>query len=390
MTMSSLSELRAERAHSPVNARTDAPHSTPGDQLAGVQVLRGIAALAVVLHHTLEEATPLFAPAHYPHALARVGACGVDLFFVISGFIMLHTNWSRIGQPLAGQDFLWRRALRIYPFYWLCLAVVAVAHAFGLFKALVFSPGSVAASLVLYPSGSRLVMPVAWTLVFEVYFYVVFALWIRVPSARGLLLGVPLTMAALGVAALLLPDSATRSFLTNPIMLEFLFGVGLAWLYRKGRRPSSPLVYSLVALALFSLASLWNPWSAPEITGGLSEHVRFFAWGVPAALMTWGWLAPLRAQGRLWRWLGLLGNASYALYLTHTFVMTSLARALKSERVAHSLPPWLAVVAAVCVSLLLAWLAHNCVEEPLNQRLRELYSRYRARRSAAALRVSKA
>lgn len=80
------------------SSRVDPPGRAHGQQLIGVQILRAVAALMVLVHHVAEESHGLFDPGAYPARLVLVDVRSVDLFFVISGFIMLHTTWDQIGE----------------------------------------------------------------------------------------------------------------------------------------------------------------------------------------------------------------------------------------------------------------------------------------------------
>ncbi|KPH60588.1 hypothetical protein ADT71_19020 [Novosphingobium sp. ST904] len=126
----------------------------PQDTLAGLQVARALAALAVTVHHALEMSNGV-AGSFSPDWLTTGGAGGVDVFFVISGFIMAHTSFQTgkaIPSPL---DFLQRRATRIYPLYWLvCLAMLSLM-AMGFFQKQFLTGGDIAMALALLPGGRR-------------------------------------------------------------------------------------------------------------------------------------------------------------------------------------------------------------------------------------------
>ena len=113
------------------HAATFGPTEMSSRRLPGIQALRGVAALAVLVHHVCEESTPLLSNKPLPPAMIRAGASGVDIFFAISGFIMLSTTFQKFGEPGAGIQFLTRRFLRIAPLYWLCTLVILGAHASG-------------------------------------------------------------------------------------------------------------------------------------------------------------------------------------------------------------------------------------------------------------------
>lgn len=123
---------------------------TGKNQLQGIQALRGLAALAVVVHHTLEQSNGAARP-FSPDWLTTVGAAGVDLFFVISGFIMVWTTFPQGRPPLRPATFLYRRVTRIYPIYWLTCAAMLALVAMGFLHTHTFTAGDIARSLVLLP-----------------------------------------------------------------------------------------------------------------------------------------------------------------------------------------------------------------------------------------------
>jgi exopolysaccharide production protein ExoZ len=351
-----------------------------GTQLLGVQILRGIAALAVVVHHVFEESHALFGAHGLPKPLVLFGAAGVDLFFVISGFIMLHTTWSEFGRPGAPGRFLLRRVVRIFPLYWAFLCLVLLAKSSGaMYRSLEITPEILFGSALLLPT-SGLVIGVAWTLVFEMYFYYLFATWLRSKRAGIAVLGVAASIAIIGLSATLLPTSNLRHYLTNPIVFEFVLGLGLAWLLRSGR--SLPRRWHLIALGTLgiALASLFAP---ADTTAGLAKEVRFLCWGVPAALIVTASLAPVAARSRGAQLLVYLGNASYALYLSHEFVMIGYARLLKSSTVSALLPGAAWVVLITALSLALGFATHQWLERPLTRFFRLRFAEHKPAPAAA-------
>lgn len=358
----------------PFDAGRAAPKAPPRASLEGVQVLRGVAAFAVLVHHTLEE----LSGAGLPEFVTRVGASGVDLFFVISGFIMLHTAGGQLGAPGAGRDFLTRRLIRIAPLYWLLTAFVVVCHAAGLaYVNRPMTPGSVVNSLLFLPT-EDIVVNVGWTLNYEMYFYALFALCLALGRSVRAAIAAPamiLTGLALGH---LFPEGPWREFLTNRIALEFAFGMGLAALVRTGRvSPRLRGVAMSAGVAGLIAASALAPADGTE---GLDSSVRFLFWGLPAALVVYGALGVQRVRTRAGRaWLAL-GDASYSLYLTHTVVMITFAKLLKIPAI-DALPAAVLFTGAVTAAVIVGQLSYMLVERPLTEGLKALWVR---RRLAAA------
>lgn len=273
-----------------------------------IQYLRGLAALMVVWHHAPRQIPSLerFIP-------SAGGVSGVDLFFAISGFIMVVTTTnSRVG-PL---EFIWRRIVRVVPLYWLMtLLMVAIALMVpSIFRTLVVEPDTLFKSLFFVPHFSNsfpdqvfpLLVP-GWTLNYEMFFYVMFSLSLLLPAnSRIYVLALGFfALVLIGVIAGPFQSAAGRTY-TNPILLEFVAGamIGAAW--RRGwvMLPISvALILLVIGFALLMFRGV-HPWGA--VCG--------------SALILWAALTPKLADLKSCL-LEAIGNASYSLYLTHIFTL---------------------------------------------------------------------
>lgn len=258
-------------------------------KLQSVQVLRGVAACAVVALHA-------FSTAHDPvNSTFRIGASGVDLFFVISGFVI-----ATIPKKSPG-NFLFDRAWRIFPM-WL-IAVTPL---------LLWLPAdwpTTLASLTLWPVYSRFtlpILPIGWTLSFEMLFYISTALALLTrPLVPLILFGIALVA---GVATRL----PIFDFVGNPMILEFLMGMAVAKLPRDARFGGALVI---LALALFAISPLQIYVGETAISAATSIS-RVVFWGFPAAALVYGMLC-LEGKYRFAPILVLIGNASYSIYLFH-------------------------------------------------------------------------
>ncbi len=355
--------------------RTDAADSGASGSLVGLQVARALAALSVTFHHALETSNGV-PGAFSPDWLTTGGAGGVDIFFVISGFIMAHTSLVP-GRPAPSPAaFLQRRATRIYPLYWLaCLAMLSLM-ALGFFQSRTLSAGDIVAGLALLPGGQPII-GVAWTLVYEVYFYLVFAVCLMAGSRRATLLGTGGIIVSVLLLAHGLPESEIRRFLTDPIPLEFLLGLGLAQFHSgliAGLRATR--LGALLVLCGFALLYVAPLFVAHETTHGLSGWGRVATWGTAGAVIVAGLLGVRESGGRGWigrvvQALVALGNASYALYLSHFFVLMAYGLALRSPEVAR-IPQYLLVLPVVVLACFVGGVTHLMVERPLLRFCRRL------------------
>lgn len=326
----------------PVEAGTPRFHS--------IQYLRGFAALAVVAFHLSEMLGGAF----------KVGSAGVDVFFVISGFIMWVTT---AGRPIGPGDFVVRRLVRVVPLYWIVTLVLCLAASLKpqFFHEVNLSAETVVKSLLFIPIYQKgLLHPLlvqGWTLYYELFFYGVFALALLTPVRirAGAVIAALLVLVILGIFADARYPVARN--LTDPLLLEFAGGVFLGWLFGARRLPGlgAGVILSLAGLACFALIDARH----------LMEY-RALVWGGPAMLLVGGALAieqaaPLRPIASL----GLLGDASYSIYLWHTLAMTTAYAVLIRLELALPVIVILTLAAAVAVPIGLYWM----IEKPMVARL---------------------
>lgn len=292
-----------------------------------IQALRGIAASAVVLAHTQVFINgPGFLDAGM--RLFRNAPAGVDLFFVISGFIMAHTTWQLVATPGAAGSFLAKRLIRLWPVY-----AVATAIMFAITRGLVeepFHPShlELARSLAFLPVDPHAAAPFykypilhpGWTLVYEVWFYVLFAASLLAGRWRWWALG-----ALFAAFLVVIPYAKTghlvfeggypfASYLcvaTNPLLWEFAAGVAIGALYQR-----APLIRDRrVLMTLVVLAAGLVVW---QQGADVREGHGPLNWGLPAALLVLALAMLDRAHPiRPPRWLVFLGDISFSLYLFH-------------------------------------------------------------------------
>lgn len=359
--------------------------------LVGLQALRAVAAMMVVVKHA-SQVTSGASP------WLDLGEAGVDIFFVISGFVMAWTT--RLGAPPAAaaaraderwretRAFVGKRLLRIVPLYWLASLwtarrELAQGH-FGtpLLKDFFFVPhASVAEAHRIFP----LLTP-GWTLNYEMFFYALVALSLLAPLRRPwLLLGVLAVLAATGSALpgadFTVPDepfawqgaaddsaALLLHFYTSNILLEFGFGVMLAGWMRRHAAPAWPRwIFFLLALAGFA-----------GLAAGHAFWPRGLCQGLPAALIVWSATLALRGW-RLPR-TELLGAASYAIYLFHwaSFGLTKPLAARLGETDGHPARIAALIGADVLVAVVAGVVVHVLVERPFMRAVKTRLSAKRA------------
>lgn len=340
--------------------------------IKNVQALRGIAALLVVLFHMGDvqglERRYISPELDLTQVFGWFGWAGVDLFFVISGFIMVVTTWNQFAKPRAGIRFFLRRLVRVYPAYWLVLVPVFVVYVIR--PDFVNAHGTrpdVLASFLLLPQAGDPLLLVSWSLVFEMEFYLVFAIALLLPR-RFLPYVVGAWVLAIVVAANLVSFTANPygTLLGSWLSLEFIFGmiVGALTMSNALRRPVTALAAGTLVLGA-AFVAMASP-----------LHVEFPVWAqiagiaLPFAVLLYGAVGVERL--RSWQApsaLVLLGDASYAIYLWHVPVLSAFGRCVELLHLhgaaAHAVVDLLFVAAVMLVGIAV----YRYLERPLTRAL---------------------
>jgi peptidoglycan/LPS O-acetylase OafA/YrhL len=337
--------------------------------LVGIQCLRGAAASMVVMHHYL--ASQAEQGAAIPRWLLEFGGSGVDIFFVISGFIMAVTQAEpRASGGAAAGAFLHRRLLRVAPLYWVltglafCLAMIAgpaVRTPIGPDKFLMsmaFLPYSITPLDMANTAHLAYVIPMAWTLTFEWLFYLVFAAALLLPMpAVGRLRFIAVAFVVLVASGLLMqPESLLLQVATSPLLFEFLLGCGAAMLYRRGWRLDAMLTLLLALCAGAVLAHGWHH----------DVYQRTVIWGLAAFVLILSASAgkPMAWMTAISRPFEHLGDISYSLYLSHFFTLALFVRLQHRVPMLADGTGWSAILAFAVLALVVAELCYWFIESP--------------------------
>jgi exopolysaccharide production protein ExoZ len=325
--------------------------------IGNLQILRGVAAMGVVFYHT-DYRLPGDLHSDFE---------GVATFFVISGFIMCYISRS---DP---EQFFFKRVLRIVPLYWLCTLTPLVLSYQLLVRPWTWPDGFISyivKSLLFLPMDRYPYLGVGWSLNYEMYFYLLFAvaLWIH----RG---AAPLIAAAFVTGILALSAAGCDLFLcgyySNWFLKFFVFGIALFYLWSTvaPRLPAIPTaVIGTLIIAFFYATHLDRPLFEPLLSA-VALPMTAINTAMPVAVVAAALAMSATGADVKWRPLLLIGDASYAIYLTHTIAMTYLPSWLPAgmDSPATNTAAMLAVVAA-CAAI--GVVVHLTVEKPVGRWLR--------------------
>lgn len=342
---------------------------------ASIQIARAFAALAVLAAHaqSLPESLGL---AHFEHSAWSFGQAGVDIFFVISGFIIAAV----VERTDGVSKFVARRALRILPFYWFFTAIWALI----LLSVWNDPPDTVhlAASMAILPQDVVPVLGVGWSLEHELIFYGIVALLIAFGRADDLFGVMAVVASASIVAHVAWPsqvEGAMGGHLLSLYHVQFFAGVAL-FRWRKAVAAMSWDTTLLFGAFLFPASAIVLHFlygtAVPAQPIGFEGIARVGLWGLASALVLSGLLAfeSQRAdlmRSRAARALVYLGGASYTLYLSHPIVIAGTAFVLEGYW-PTGWPPFAAEVSAMAAALCFALIFYRWIEAPSLRHLNAL------------------
>lgn len=339
-------------------------------EIFSVQYLRGIAALLVVLVHVLQEVgnhTSNSFLLNFYH-FKELGFIGVDVFFVISGFIMMYIHGNDFQKKNISLNFLKKRIVRVVPLYWILTSVTAFLlffypSIFGGGK--VFDAHHVFASYIFIPAYNSIGLPLpilgpGWSLNYEFYFYVLFSIFLLFPK-RYFVPSLTVLFLFSCLSGFIVNDNPILWMVTNPILFEFLFGIYIANLFSKGKLKNYiiPLAFG-VALVLINIYIRFD------------MQYRLFSYGVTSALLLMGVLAYENKIGirNPNKFLLFLANISYSLYLSHVFSYKIILKLIPSN-IITSFPDTIAIL-VIIFSVVIAYIIYVLIEKPVNKILKKV------------------
>jgi len=371
--------------------------------LYNIQFLRFVAAMLVVLYHSAAGLPPNDSAFQFIFSTSEsLGFAGVDIFFVISGFIMAFTSSNHSGFT-DSFDFARRRLARIFSGYWPFFVLAVVI--FGYFRPDHYADSNLLKSFFLWPQSlNYILLELTWTLSYELYFYLLFSLLILFSNPinrHRIILSVFVSLLVFNLYRHFVVDSFSpdniyylgfwSQFLSSPFLLEFFSGALVAWWLAK--KPAGPALSWFLAGTILFLA---GGWINESVYSGLIEqgfHVvpRVFVYGIPACMLLTGlvrleWLSEAQranpsgneqetGQRHLigmqapTRFSAITGGASYAIYLSHILILTVVWNTGFNQFIA-SWPASMIVAAYLFLTLCILGLSvlhYTYLEKPLHR-----------------------
>lgn len=341
-------------------------------QLDTIQGLRAAAALLVVFDHAV---LTLIARADFPDSYkyfaGALGDSGVFLFFSISGFIMMYTSYSNFAVAKSPYNFILRRIMRIVPFYWLCICIywiklIAENKAPGtndIIRSFLFIPYLNSEGL------TQPVYPLGWTLNYEMFFYAMFAAALFFKRSTGILVTISVFALLVMIGNYTAPSPETNIllyFYTKPIILYFASGILIFLIWKKIPEKFCPAIPSdnfylifLTTCFLFTVVIFYRydlQINAYQIFSAIFFILLYSTVGTPKG----NW------DSKLWKIVKLLGDASFSIYLTHSFVLGPLGRIWTMLKINNDLWVAFCLIAMIAASIL-GYLSYIFIEQPLMQ-----------------------
>jgi exopolysaccharide production protein ExoZ len=337
--------------------------------ITSLQAGRAVAALMVVLYHASGSIFGKYFAARPVGEVFDFGYAGVDFFFVLSGFIMMHIHGQDLGRPRQLGEYLWKRCTRIYLPYWaVLLAIIPVFFVVPQFgSGQEREPPVLLTSVLLLPHpGSFFILAVAWTLVFEMFFYLMFSSLIVSRTA-----GMCLFAAWIGLIVSQYGGATFPwGFLTDWYNLRFLAGMGIALFLQRFRLPA-PRVCVLLGMLVFIATGVLDVYHGP-----LDVYGRTAGYTTGSTLIIAGLVAAEKAGTlAMPRWLTFLGDASYAIYLVHFPALSLLAKCARVVRLDAVLPGGVLFVSLALGAVGLSCAFYSFLERPLMNWAKRGFSR---------------
>lgn len=339
-----------------------------------IQVLRGVASLMVVLFHTTGNAKEILNKKFY-FDFFLFGYSGVDIFFVLSGFIITYTSMRWIERKDQLLPFIKRRFIRIFPSYWIIIGLFLILQLLlpSFYKThYSFSLSNFFSTLFLFP-GHTMVNGVSWTLSYELFFYLLFSLVFVIPNKKWAFY----LFAVYALVIIALPflgkdqgySNEWLKLISDPMNVEFFMGVMAALLIPRIPQKLS-LPFMIIGGALFLVSGIFTDHKYYLFTNGYNRILLF---GVPSFLIITGLVKfELSRNINIHNALRLLGEASYSLYLLHLPLLAAGIKMIARLNIQNNIILQLLLLIIVAIICYGSILFYKWIERPIINKLNGL------------------
>lgn len=351
-----------------VKSNATLPH-----KMYSIEAARGIAALIVVLMHSANLMRVEHLSGHIGlNGLFNFGYVGVDFFFVLSGFIITYVHAHELGDPKCLPAYLWRRLTRIYPIFWICLSLQVLVIVLGRLllhhdDAIPFTATDVLATVFLVNIAPPQFLGVAWSLQFEVMFYLIFCL-LFLHRRIGLTIFALWALAIIG-RVFLMPDLPILAGFLSAHSLQFIIGVGVAIAVKRSDHTWAGLATLIFALLCFIAATGYDLLWASEKHGDIGRLLLAISTALILLSLT---EMEKRQTIKTPKLFYQFGSVSYSIYLAHIIFINVIYSLLLKLGLYHQLPEtavyFIAVTGALAGTLFIGFF----IELPLVARLKNL------------------
>ena len=333
--------------------------------LKSIQLLRGVAAWMVVFHHVMQIFFRYKGDGWLASLFSHYGAVGVDIFFVVSGFVIYNSTIVKSASPL---HFFAYRLIRIVPLYWIftLLTALLVVNFKGLIPLTRFSPEFLIQSLLFIPSlnpsgiGFIPIITIGWTLNYEMVFYFVFSFALIAPEQYRwfyVVIGIAILQAILPIF------SNVFDFYSNKIVYEFLYGVLVGVFYSRKwlEKINFPMALAILCIAISVIAFSYTSHLDKSIPATIPHSGSYLSTGISCALIV---VALLSLENYLPQINPLiqLGNWSYSTYLSHIIILSISYRAMT----VWNINPYVTIFIACMAILIISYLSFVIIEKQLS------------------------
>jgi len=341
------------------------------NKIYNIQALRGIAVLLVVFYHIIAIETKYNSNYIVMPDFFKIGNIGVDIFFIISGFIMVTVTKNYFKDRNKFYKFIYLRFTRIYPLYWF--------YTILLLPILFIKPEwvnssqngnvNILSSILLFPTETLPLVMVGWSLIHEIYFYIIFGLFLLLIDKSKLIKYTFIWLLLIIISNILIDYNLPLiKLIINPLTVEFIAGILLGIYFLKYNHKIS-FSKTLLFISFLSLLFISYLHESVEIQG----WSRIMIYGVPSFLIVL-FSIEVEKQGFVFhKYLILIGDASYSIYLSHLLTLNVVAKVFNIFLFENYIFELLMVTTMLTVALAWGLISYRYIETPIINFTKKVY-----------------